>query len=241
MTANVIKQARDVLLGQDVGSLSTHSSDCPGYPFGSIVPVGLDNFNRPILLISRLAQHTRNIAENPSVSLLLSDIAQLGHKDAQTCARVTLLGQAEKLDSEADTQTVERYCRFYPQAEGYFKELDFDFYRLEPEKVRFIAGFGQIHWVACDKLFTANPFAGEVEVDICSHMNEDHAGALVQYCEQAGVELPEGVALQMVGVDVFGFHQRVGERLFRFDFPEAVQTPNDVRQALIAMLKSSGD
>lgn len=241
MTDATEKRAREILLGQDVGALSTHSSDCPGYPFGSIVPIGFDGFSRPVLLISRLAQHTRNISENPNVSLLLSDIAQLGNQDVQTCARVTLLGQAEKLTEDKDAQAIARYCRFYPQATRYYKELDFDFYRLLPEKVRFIAGFGQIHWVACDKLFTANPFAGDAEVDICTHMNSDHADALLSYCCQSGIDVSQDVTPVMVGVDAFGFHQRVGERLFRFNFPEMVVTPNEVRQALIGMLKSPSD
>jgi len=241
MSIELITRVRRVLLGQDVGSLSTHSSDCPGYPFGSIVPVGFDDVNRPVLLISRLAQHTRNIAENPKVSLMLSDIAQLGNRDVQTCARVTLLGQVEKLDVDEHAQTVARYCRYYPQAESYLKELDFDFYRLVPEKVRFIAGFGQIHWLEPEQLFTANPFAGEAEIDICLHMNADHADALVRYCEQAAIAVSEGMAPQMVGVDAFGFHQRVGERIFRFNFSEPVQTPTEVRQALIAMFKQAND
>jgi len=241
MSIELIARVRNVLLGQDVGSLSTHSSDCSGYPFGSVVPVGFDDVNRPVLLISRLAQHTRNIAENPKVSLMLSDIAQLGNRDVQTCARVTLLGQAEKLDVDEHAQTVARYCRYYPQAENYYKELDFDFYLLNPEKVRFIAGFGQIHWIECEQFFTANPFAGEAEIDICAHMNADHADALFRYCEQAAIAVPEGTAPQMVGVDGFGFHQRVGERVFRFNFSELVQTETEVRQALMAMLKQIND
>jgi len=237
----LMNRVRSVLLGQDVASLSTHSSDCPGYPFGSIVPVGFDDINRPVLLISRLAQHTRNIAENPKISLMLSDIAQLGNRDVQTCARVTILGQAEKLIIGENAETVARYCRYYPQAESYYKELDFDFYRLTPEKVRFIAGFGQIHWVESERLFTVNSFAGEAEIDICAHMNADHADALIRYCQQVAIAVPEGMAPKMIGVDAFGFHHRVGERIFRFNFPEPVYTPAEVRQALIAMLKQTND
>lgn len=241
MMSDLIERVRELMLGQDVGVLSTHSADCPGYPFGSVVPIGFDDVYRPVLLISRLAQHTRNITDNPRVSLLFSDVAQLGGRDVQTCARITLLGEVQPLDTEAAAQIVTRYCRFYPQAESYYKELDFDFYCLCPEKLRFIAGFGQIHWVEPGQLFTVNPFAGQSERDICEHMNNDHADALLRYCQQGTVKLPEGVEPVMVGVDEFGFHQRVGERIFRFNFPEPVQTPDQVRQALIAMLKKAGD
>jgi hypothetical protein len=233
--------ARKVLLGQDAGALSTHSVDCPGYPFGSIVPIGFDENNRPILLISRLAQHTQNISKNPRVALLLSDVAERKNLDVQTCARVTLMGEAKKLEAGSDSSAIARYCRFYPQAEAYSRELDFDFYRLEPVKVRFIAGFGQIHWVEPDVLFTANPLAGQAEIDICDHMNADHVDALQRYCQQYGVQLTEDAGPVMIGVDAFGFHQRVGERIFRFEFPEPVSSPNEVRKALIAMLKCADD
>jgi len=237
MTKAIETQVRSLLLSSDYGTLSTHSADCPGYPFASIVPVGFDDFYRPIILISRLAQHTRNIAENAKVSLFLNDAHQRDYDDVQTCARITVLAQAQRLDSEADANTVRRYCRFYQQAESYYKELDFDFYRLEPEKVRFIAGFGQIHWVAPERLFAANPLGFEVEADIVEHMNADHRDALVKYCQQAGLVLPEGSKPQMVGVDGFGFFQRLGERIVRFDFTEPVTNASEVRKALIAKLK----
>lgn len=240
MTTDLNQQARELLLGQDAGTLSTHSADCPGYPFGSLVPLGFDDFSRPIILISRLAQHTRNLIDNPKLSLMVSDVADLGNQDVQSCARLTLLAEAKKLNIEAKSEasTLSRYCRFYPQAESYYKELDFDFYRLEPEKVRFIAGFGKIHWLQPAQLFTQNPFAGVAETEICAHMNSDHADALLRYCQQAAVTVPEGVKPVMVSVDAYGFHQRIGARVLRFEFPatQPLVTANDVRRELIAML-----
>jgi len=237
MANDIDTRVRKLLLGSDYGTLSTHSADCLGYPFASIVPVGFDDLNRPIVLISRLAQHTANIAENAKVSLFLNDAHQRDYEDVQTCARITLLAQAQRLDIDADTNTVRRYCRFYRQAESYYKELDFDFYRLEPEKLRFIAGFGQIHWIAPERLFTKNPLGFDIETDIVEHMNTDHRDALLKYCQQAGHALPEGSEPEMVGVDGFGFFQRVGARLMRFDFPQPIENANEVRKALIEMLK----
>jgi len=237
MTNDIDAQVRSLLLKSDFGTLSTHSVDCPGYPFASIVPMGFDDFNRPILLLSRLAQHTRNIIENAKVSLFLSDAHLCSDKDVQTCSRITLLAGVKRLDIDADASTVQRYCRFYPQAESYYKDLDFDFYRLEPVKVRFIAGFGQIHWVAPERLFTANPLSFEIEMDIVEHMNRDHRDALVKYCQQVGLILPRGFEPEMVGVDAFGFFQRVGERIMRFDFSQPVANANEVRKVLIEMLK----
>lgn len=238
MTLAATNQARQVLLSQDAATLSTHSADCPGYPFGSLVPLGFDDCYRPVLLISRLAQHTRNIVENPNVSLMVSNIAELGNHDVQTSTRVTILGKAHKLDVAKEAEAISRYCRFYPQAESYTKELDFDFYRMEPAKVRLIAGFGQINWVEIGQLFSANPLAGDAERDICAHMNEDHGDALITYCQQTDIAIPSEVSPVMVGVDAFGFFQRVGARIFRFEFSEPVTSTDEVRRALIAMLRS---
>lgn len=236
MVENIGSKVRNLLLKSDYGTLSTHSADCPGYPFASIVPVGFDEFNRPIILISRLAQHTRNIVENAKVSLFVNDAHQRDYEDVQTCARITVLAQAQRLDIETDASTIERYCRFYQRAGSYYQELDFDFYRLVPEKVRFIADFGQIHWVAPDQLFTKNPLSFDAEKDIVEHMNTDHRDALVKYCHQAGLVLPKDVEPEMVGVDAFGFFQRVDERIIRFEFPQPVENAGEVRKALIAML-----
>lgn len=229
-------QVRKLLLSSDYGTLSTHSVDCPGYPFASIVPVGFDEFNRPIILISRLAQHTHNIIDNDKVSLFFSDVDQQGYEDVQQCARITLLAQAQRLDMKVDANIVRRYGRFYPQAQNFYKKLDFNFYRLLPEKVRFIGGVGKIHWIKPEQLFTENPLGFEVEADIIAHMNSDHRDALLNYCQAAGFVLPEGIAPEMVGVDDFGFFQRIGERVRRFNFPEPVEAADDVRKALITML-----
>jgi putative heme iron utilization protein len=237
MTQNIETKARKLLLSSDVGTLSTHSADCLGYPFASIVPVSFDEFNRPIILISHLAQHTRNIGENSKVSLFVNDAHQRGYEDAQTCGRITLLARAQRLDIEVDADAIARYCCFYQNAESYYKELNFHFYRLVPEKIRFIAGFGQIHWVALDPLFTKNPLSFDIEKNIIEHMNTDHRDALVKYCHQAGLVLPKNVEPEMVGVDANGFFQRIGQRIIRFEFSRPIENENDVRNRLMAMLK----
>ncbi len=235
MTSTAPEIAGELLLAQCHGVLSTHSLDCPGYPFGSLVPYALDQSGKPVLLISRLAQHTKNIAADPRVSLLTSNVETVGFADIQTSARLTLLGSMQPV---SDDETRQRYERFFPDARGYLEELDFDLFRLEPLKARFIGGFGQIHWVPVAELCTPNPFANEAERDIVGHMNADHAAAVARYCELAGVAIPEGTIPQMAGVDASGFHVRVGHKIIRRRFDKPVTNPNDVRKALIRVLKS---
>jgi putative heme iron utilization protein len=55
-----------------MGSLSTLSRKQPGFPFGSVMPYGLDDHGRPIFLISTMAMHTQNLQADPRASLLVT-------------------------------------------------------------------------------------------------------------------------------------------------------------------------
>lgn len=233
MSEEAVLKARKILLNQYYGVLSTQSVDCEGYPFGSILPFCLDFHNKPIILISRLAQHTKNIEVEPRISLLLSDADQLQYADVQTCSRLTVMANAERLSDKA---VISRCYRYLPDAHDYVTKLDFDFYRLNPVKVRFIGGFGEIHWVDPASLFTVNPFDSEAEASVVAHMNEDHPDALLRYCEQENIVVPEELGVEMTGVDAFGFHLRIGHRLCWFEFDKPVQSLDQVRAALIRRL-----
>lgn len=233
MSQEAVLKSRKILLNQYYGVLSTHSVDCEGYPFGSILPFCPDFNNRPIILISRLAQHTKNIEKDPRVSLLIDDADQLQYADVQTCSRLTVMANAERL---TDAEVIARCHRYLPDAHDYTTQLDFDFYRLNPVKVRFIGGFGQIHWVEPAHLFTANPFDSEAEASVVEHMNEDHGAALLRYCEQENIIVPESLGVVMTGVDSYGFHLRIGHRLCWFEFDKPVQSLDQVRAALIRRL-----
>ncbi len=67
MSVEAVKHARELLLKEYRGVLSTHSKSMPGFPFGSVVPYCLDDQGRPLILISRIAQHTHNLQKTPGV------------------------------------------------------------------------------------------------------------------------------------------------------------------------------
>jgi putative heme iron utilization protein len=134
--------ARRQLAACRAGLLSTLSRRHGGHPFGSLVPYALDHRGRPVILVSRLAEHTRNMEAAPRASLLAHDAAS----DPQAGARVTLLGNAVPLD--ASNPAAERYRRLFPDSERLLALGDFSFFVLEPLGVRFIEGFGSIHWIS---------------------------------------------------------------------------------------------
>ena len=226
MSASANRQARTLLLKEYRGVLSTHSKSMPGYPFGSVVPYCLDDQGRPLILISRIAQHTHNLQLDAKCSLL---VGERGAEDVQAVGRVTLMAEAEKIIDHAQVEAAaQRYYRYFPESESYHSAHDFDFWVLKPVRYRFIGGFGAIHWL--DDAALANPFAGAAEISMVEHMNADHAKAIAHYVELAG--LPKTELATLVGIDSEGMHLRVGQGLYWLAFAEPCNTPTQVRQAL---------
>ncbi|HTO19810.1 MAG TPA: DUF2470 domain-containing protein [Pseudomonas sp.] len=232
MSVEAAKHARELLLKEYRGMLATHSKKMPGFPFGSVVPYCLDEAGRPLLLISRIAQHTHNLRADARCSLL---VGERDADDVQAAGRLTLLAEARQLNDEVAIEAAAaRYYRYFPQARDFHRIHDFDFWVLEPVRWRFIGGFGAIHWL--DGITLANPFAGAAESGMLEHMNSDHAAAIAHYLALAGIA---GEAAEMVGIDAEGFHLRVGLRLHWLAFPTSCNSPLEVRQALVQLARAA--
>lgn len=224
-------EARQFLTTTHSGVLSTISARLGGYPFGSIAPFVLDHDGQPLILISTIAEHTKNIQADPRVSLIAFDPAS---PDMQAGARLTLVGKARL--AEKDTTLRARYLRYFPQAEGYFDMHDFLFHRIEVEQARFIGGFGKIHWISGNELRAPANRLAEQEAGILEHMNADHAENLQAYCKHVhGVQAAEAF---MVGIDTTGFDVRADGRLLRFVFDTPVTDALEARVALVALAKA---
>ena len=229
MSNSANRQARALLLKEYRGVLSTHSKSMPGDPFGSVVPYCLDDEGRPLILISRIAQHTHNLQLDGKCSLL---VGERGAEDVQAVGRVTLMAEAEKItDGVRIEAAAQRYYRYFPESESYHSAHDFDFWVLKPVRYRYIGGFGAIHWL--DNVALANPFAGPAEISMVEHMNDDHTKAIAHYVELAG--LPATPPAVLVGIDSEGMHLRIGQSLYWLAFAEPCNTPTQVRQALVQL------
>lgn len=238
---NLNIEARKFLRSTHSGILSTHSARFDGYPFGSVAPFVLDHHCQPVILISTLAEHTKNIALNPKVSLLVF----AGAEDLQANARLTLLGEASKIFKEADADLRARYLRYLPQAASYFDMHDFSFYRIHIHQARYIGGFGKMSWLTDVDLF--DDIAGKESVlsqqesGILEHMNADHKENLVHYCRH--FHQVTASQAQMLGIDFDGFDVLAttasGNRLLRFDFEQPVYDAQAARVALVAMAKAA--
>jgi len=233
VSAEAVKHARQLLLKEYRGVLSTHSQTMPGFPFGSAVPYCLNEDGWPLILISRIAQHTKNLKGDPRCSLL---IAERDAEDVQATGRLTMLSEARPLNEpRAVEAAAERYYRYFPESRDYHRVHDFDFWTLQPVRWRYIGGFGAIRWL--DDVALANPFAPADggEGAMLDHMNGDHAAAIAHYVERAG--LPPRPEACMVGIDSEGFHLRIGQAIHWLAFPASCLNPGAVRQALVAMAR----
>jgi putative heme iron utilization protein len=140
------RAARALCAGERQGALATLAREPAGYPYGSLVLYALDHLGRPLLLISRLAEHTANLAHDPRASLLV--VAPAGGEDPLARARVTLLGRVTPVPEPDLAAARTRYLTRLPAAELYLRLPDFAFFRLEVEGVRYVGGFGRMAWIS---------------------------------------------------------------------------------------------
>src|ERR1700730_8322094 len=193
---------RRLLRGRDRAALAT---SLRGAPYASLVLFVADLDASPLMLLSDLAQHSRNIAFDPRVSLLLD--ATEGHPDPLTGPRLTLLGRAQPTD---DRRCLARFIAHHPTSAGYAGFRDFHLYRVEVERGHLVAGFGRIDWIDRGDLLFARDVGvlAAAEPEILKHMNEDHGDAIARYAHHLLGRT--GTGWQMTGIDPEGIDLRCG-------------------------------
>lgn len=235
---NLTSEARKFLRSTHSGLLSTISSKFDGYPFGSVAPFVLGHDCQPVILISSIAEHTKNIVNDSKVSLLVF----AGAEDLQANARLTLLGEAVKIEKN-DADLKARYLRYLPQAASYFDMHDFAFYRINISQVRYIGGFGKMSWMPSSELLALsqadNNLLASQESSIIEHMNTDHVDSLIAYCKhyhQLNVS-----SAQILGIDSDGFDVKASwenhSGILRFYFDQPIHDALSARAALVQMSK----
>jgi putative heme iron utilization protein len=142
---------RALLENETTGVLATLSASRAGWPFASIAQYALTDRGEPVLLLSSLAEHTRNLQADDRASLLVQDHATVS-TDPQAGARITILGQIEAVPEPGLHGTREHYLRRHPAAAEYLALGDFRLYVLRVREARFIGGFGDMGWLDAERL-----------------------------------------------------------------------------------------
>jgi putative heme iron utilization protein len=201
-----------------------------GDPYCSLVNVATAADGAPLLLLSKLAVHTKNIIADPRVSLMLDERKE---GDPLQGARIMLLGTAAVTEDENARR---RYLARQPEAEMFAGFGDFAFYRIALNRVHLVAGFGRIVDVAPQAVLTSVEDAGELiaaEPSVIAHMNADHADTCRLYATRL-LGAADG-AWRCVGCDPEGLDLQLDRAALRLSFPERVATPESLRRVLKQM------
>ncbi|WP_330083422.1 HugZ family protein [Methylocystis iwaonis] len=205
-----------------------------GAPFATLTAIATDYDGTPILLLSKLAQHTRNLEWDGRCSLLL---AQGGRGDPMAHPRLTLVARAARTQSPAARG---RFLRRNPKAQLYADFPDFSFWRAEIEAVHLNGGFARAADFGPGPLLTNIDSAEALiaaEEDILQHMNADHADALALYAQKLAGAKPG--QWRASGIDPEGLDLVGGDETARAPFPRAVETPEDARRMLVELAQLS--
>jgi len=220
------ERARTLMYLSRIGSLSTLSRKQPGFPFGSVMPYGLDERGRPIFLISTMAMHTQNLHADPRASLLVTQDDAGG--DPLGASRVTLVGNVLPIPQSEVAEARQLYLARYANSKYWVDFEDFSFYRMDVVDVYYVGGFGVMGWVTASEYDRSQPDPlADSMAEIIQHMNADHKDALVWLARKfAHIESQEAT---MTAVDRLGFHVRVktqdGMRGARIAFLREVSNP----------------
>ena len=234
------ERARTLLHMGRVGSLSTLSRKQQGFPFGSVMPYGLDDRGRPIFLISTMAMHTQNLQADPRASLLVTQLESSG--DPLGSSRVTLVGKALLVPEAEIAESREVYLSRHPNSKYWVDFDDFSFFRMDVVDVYYVGGFGVMGWVSASEYGLARPDPlADSMAQIIEHMNSDHQDALVLLARtMAGIESQEAA---MTSVDRLGFNVRLttrdGMRGARIPFLREVNSSAETRTVLVEMVQQA--
>jgi putative heme iron utilization protein len=230
-------RARTLIAEHKLGSLATLTIEPAGYPYASMITLALDA-GLPVFLISRLAEHTRNLLADSRASLLVHESTQT---DPLANARVTLLGRVSKLDEAASARAA--FLGAHPQSAYYADFDDFAFFRMQLEAVRYIGGYGRMSWVTADDFRRAQPDPlSSAASGILAHMNADHRRALLLYA-QAFTSARDATEATMTAIDRLGFEMTVntprGVGPARITFDAPLTSSEQARASLVKLVRAA--
>jgi putative heme iron utilization protein len=230
------KVARSLLRRSRQGALATLMAGS-GDPYCSLVNVASHPDGSPILLISRLAVHTRNLLADARVSLMLDERVE---GDPLEGSRIMLAGRAEEAASPDQEIVRRRYLNAHPSGEAFVNFKDFSFFRIRPGGTHLVAGFGRILDLKPEQFLTDISGASalvEAEQGAIDHMNADHREAINLYATRLlGAEPADW---RCTGCDPDGIDLQAGAKTLRLDFPQPVTGPGELRKMLVRLAEEA--
>jgi heme iron utilization protein len=242
------ERTRTLVAASGDGTLSTVALDPAGYPFGSIVTYALDDAGRPLILMSTMAEHARNLDRDARASLLVAAAGDGAGRLA--VARATLVGDVHRVPEDEQEDATAAYLAGHPGA-FWARFPDFSVHRLEVKAIRYVRGFGEMSWVEPDAYAAAAPDpVAPGEAGIIEHVNDDHREAL-RTIVGAFLDVPEPVEeVTMISCDRYGFEVRLrtapaepgrdpGLAFGRLAFDEVLDDAAATRGAMVRLVRAA--
>lgn len=224
--------------------MSTNSKAKDGYPNGSVVGFAPDEDGNPIFIFSGMSSHTQDILKDPRCSLTVASKQFKGAADG----RVNLMGTVKLVPKDERESLKEIYRKKHPDA--FWVDFgDFNWFRMEIEKINFVGGFARAGSISPEEYKEAEPdMISQFGMHIASHMNDDHQDSTIAMIEGQvpGINATEAF---ITSVDSLGMFVKVtrspaeSEQLqtfkMRLSFPREAKDRKDVKDIIVEMTRAA--
>lgn len=225
------REARRLIRAAGSAALATQAD---GQPFASLVTPATAPDLSPLLLLSTLSEHTRQLRTEPRCALLFTGAPN--GPNPQTTPRVTLTGRAEPVEGAETAALKARWLARHPYAALYADFADFSLWRVAPGGALLVGGFARAVRLRVAALMPEPAsVAALAAAGIVEHVNADHADAVAAIAEGLLGQAPAASdsPWRLIAVDVDGADLSAGERVCRLHFSRAVSAAEDVRAELV--------
>ena len=218
-------------------------------PYVTFVMTAFDYDGGPLVLLSDLSEHTKNIDDNDIVSILFyeeqkntsdfpifknKDFNEINdsYEDPMSRPRLTVIG---KLKKTFQIEHKKRFIKRHPVSNLYANFKDMNIYKLDVMNAHLTGGFAKVQWFSKDEMLNKD-FSGfkEVEDEVLNHMNKEHNESLKLYARVLLGKEPKK-SIQIVGIDPEGFDMRISEKLIRFYFPTPLKKASELRKVFVKL------
>lgn len=228
------EEARTIAASTNTGTLASLTG--AGDPWASFVTFGLHG-GAPVLCVSNLAEHGRNLAGDPRASIAI--VAPTTESDPLASGRITLAGVVEQPTGEALAAARQAHLDAVPAAKYYIDYTDFTLWVLRVDRVRWVGGYGRMDSATAEAYAEAQPDPiTPVAAGAIAHLNADHADALVAMAQTLG-GYPDTTEAVCTGADRYGLDLRLvtprGMAYTRVGYAKPIDSINELRAAAVEL------
>lgn len=233
------EEARTIAASTNTGTLATLTT--AGDPWASFVTYGLLG-GAPVLCVSRMAEHGRNLEHDPRASLGI--VAPRAEPDPLASGRITLAGKVNRPEGDELAAARAAHLSAVAAAKYYIDYSDFSLWVLRVHRVRWVGGYGRMDSATGDDYAAAIPDPVQpLAAGAIDHLNADHAESLALMARVFG-GYPDTDAATCTGADRYGLDLKVstprGIAYTRVGFAAPIDAVGELRAATVELVRRAG-